>query len=110
MEILKVFEWVVANGGPSFVIACGVIWYMDKQVKKKEGDVVATRVENKALVGQVIEGQEKRLLSESEQRGLLKSLIEKNGTLTSSNKESFARMEANQVAMMAEIRDFKEKH
>ncbi len=103
MEITKLFEWAIAHGGPSFVLACAGIYYMYREK-------TTAQAENKDLVNQVIDGQEKRINAEHEHRALLKTLIEKNGATTQQMRESFARMEANQLKLMEEIREFKSKH
>ena len=103
MELTKLFEWVVNNGGPSFALACAGIYYMYREKTKAQAEA-------KELVGQVIEGQEKRIHAEHEHRQLLKTIIEKNGATTQQMRESFARMEANQIKLMEEIREFKNKH
>lgn len=110
MEITRLFDWVVSHGGPSFALACGGVYYLHREKLKAQGEADKVRAENKDLVNQVIDGQEKRIEAEHEHRALLKTLIEKNGATSQQMREAFARMEANQMELMKEIREFKRNH
>lgn len=107
MDVTKIFEWIVQNGGPSFVVVCALALYIHRGSEKKDVEVVEVRKENKELVLQLINDKEKRLIADQENRGLIKSLIEKTGATTATIRESFARMEESQRVMAEEIRQLK---
>ena len=101
---------LLEGGGPAMVVAAGFLWYLHKQTEKKDGEIDKIRLENKGLVDQLIDVQEKRLTADAENRELLRVLIDKSGRSSEVLEMAFTRMEANQLKILEEIQELKRKH
>ena len=92
------------------MLVCLGGWYLYREKLKTAKERDDARAENKELINDVINSQEDRIKAEYEHRALLKTLIEKNGETTAAMTRAFERMEANQLKLMEEIREFKSRH